>query len=69
MTSNHKYALTAIGAGEKLWRCEVCGEDVRNMFFQIELLKQGNKWTCHNCRNLLGHKDCLLRIQKGKGDN
>jgi hypothetical protein len=64
--NNHKYILNAIGRGDKYWRCEVCGGDTLKMFFQIELHKtESGKWTCHDCRNLLGHKVCLETMQKG----
>lgn len=70
MTSNNKhnfkYILGGIGPGDKMWRCEVCGEDVWRMYFQIELLKQvDGTWASHNCRNLLGHERCLRMMQKG----
>jgi hypothetical protein len=67
--ANTKYILNGIGSGDKYWCCEVCGKDVHRMFFQIELLKRSNgKWTMNtsNCRNLLGHEECLMRMQHSK---
>ena len=64
-----KYIINCIGSGDKLWRCEVCGGDVHKMFFQIELellLKSSGKWVAtSNYRNLLGHEECLIGMQKG----
>jgi hypothetical protein len=65
-----KYIINGIGSGEKLWRCEVCGGDVHRMFFQIELQlglesERNSKWVAtSNCRNLLGHKECLIGMRR-----
>jgi hypothetical protein len=61
----YRYRLTSTGdSSAKYGNCEVCNKYASEMFRQSEERAYDDDgqvgWTQHGCRNLFGHKECLL---------
>ena len=60
----YKYNLiNEHASSDKYGKCEVCGEYVDCIYRQIELKKWEFGYFMNN--ELWGHKDCLIKLQKG----
>ena len=63
----YRYRLSNWNASSKKYgKCEVCGNEVSEVYHQVEERKYFNEldqeysYTQHNCKNLVGHKNCLI---------
>jgi len=61
----YRYILTKLRAGsDKYGNCEVCKKSVGTIYHQVEEKKYSGGWTRHNCTDLYGHKQCLLKKRR-----
>lgn len=63
----YRYKLNNMNeSSQKYGVCEVCGKHVSEVYHQIEERKyfdnidQEYSYTQYKCKNLFGHKDCLI---------
>ena len=70
-TMKYRYKLTSTGnSSDRYGKCEVCNENVSDVFVQTEERQFWNKWkqkiswTHDGCKALFGHKACLEKAQK-----
>jgi hypothetical protein len=57
----YRYSIRSLRASSARYgSCEVCREDVTDVHRQTEEREyQPDEWTCHGCRDLFGHRECL----------
>lgn len=70
----YRYNLLSTNeSSQKYGNCEVCGKHATEVFLQSEeryytIERDGNiiykGWTQNKCKNLIGHKECLLNKQR-----
>lgn len=65
--NEYRYKLSNWNASsQKYGMCEVCGEYVSEVYYQLEDRKyfddveQKHDYTQYKCKSLVGHKDCLV---------
>jgi hypothetical protein len=69
LKSKYRYRLKSLGeSSAKYGPCEVCERPVSEVWLQTEMVwfegefVQG--WTYYGCRNLFGHRRCLLASRR-----
>lgn len=72
LTNIYHYELDNWHASsEKYGKCEVCGKHCAEVYGQTEsreyIRRDGTTGrTYHTCRDLHGHKECLIKARKNK---
>ena len=60
--AQYRYIIRSTGhSSTKYGKCEVCRRPVSEVYHQVEEREyRPDHWTHEKCRNLFGHKTCLI---------
>lgn len=61
----YQYKMKSTGhSSNKYGNCEVCDKHATEVFYQTEKRKCSGGWTRYMCRDLYGHKECLIKTRR-----